>query len=246
MGHEDLEKLREYIKGLKEITISFSGGVDSSFLAKVAFEELGKKATAITVANEFTCEDDILNSIEIAKKIGIRHKIIKINILTEEIEKNSEDRCYLCKLNILSAIEGKNIADGTTVDDNPEDRPGMVALEEMGVVSPLKECGLGKEKIRKLAKELGLPNYNKPSNSCLATRIPFNSKITKEKLEKIDAAETILKKKGISGARAKLKDSSFLIELPSKEITKYKNSKKEIEDKIYQLGVNEIKLEERK
>ncbi|MFW6013692.1 MAG: ATP-dependent sacrificial sulfur transferase LarE [Candidatus Nanoarchaeia archaeon] len=241
-----LKELRGYIKELKELTISFSGGVDSSLLAKVAFDELGKKATAITVASEFTCEDEIINSINIAKEIGIKHKIIKINILDEELEKNCKERCYHCKIRILTAIEGKTIAEGTNADDIFETRPGMKALEELEVLSPLKECGLGKEKIRKLAKELGLSNYNKPSNSCLATRIPFNSKITKEKLEKIETAEKILKEKKITGARARLNDDTFLIELPSTEIEKYNDSRKNIEDKIYKLNIKKIKLGERK
>ncbi len=240
-----IEELKYIIKNLGEVSIAFSGGVDSSLVSKISYETLGSKATAITVASEFTSEDDILEAIKTAKEIGIRHKIIKIRIIDQEIEKNNKSRCYICKKKILSSIPGKNIVDGTNADDDTEERPGIRALEEYGVISPLKKASIGKSEIRKMAKELGLSNYNKKSNSCLATRIPFNSIITREKLAKIEITERILKKENIFNTRARLKNNKLTIEIPTKYLKKYENSLDRIKEKIYETGIESIETSER-
>ena len=239
-----LEELKKSISQLKEATIAFSGGIDSTLVAKIAHETLGKKAIACTIASEFTSEDDVLYSVKIAKEIGIRHKIIRINILDEKISKNPKNRCYLCKKKILLSLPGKNILDGTNADDDKK-RPGMKALKEFGVFSPLKECGIKKHYVRMIAKDIGLSNYNKESNSCLATRIPFNSKITYDKLKKVETAEKILTEQDICNVRARLKDEKFILEIPGKYFKRYEESSKEINEKIYQTNIKAIDISER-
>ncbi len=239
-----IEKLRDTIKGLGEVSVAFSGGVDSTLVSKIAYEVLGDKATAVTVVSEFTGENDISGAIKTAEEIGIKHKIIKVKILDGEIKKNPENRCYLCKVKILSSIPGKNIIDGTNADDD-EKRPGMRALREFGVYTPLKELGIGKWEIRQLAKEYGLSNHNKESNSCLATRIPFHSEITKDKLNKIEIAENALNEEKIYNIRARLVNDKFVFEIPAKYLKKYEDSTDKIKNRITKTNIKTIELRER-
>ncbi|MFW6450498.1 MAG: asparagine synthase-related protein, partial [Nanoarchaeota archaeon] len=149
---DKLNNLRQKIRSLKRVTVSFSGGVDSTLVSKVAYDELGGQALAVTVKTEFITEDEILYAVNIAKDIGIKHKIVYVSLLDDEIiAKNPADRCYFCKLNILENLPGKIILDGTNADDDPG-RPGMQALEELGINSPLKECGITKQEVREIAK----------------------------------------------------------------------------------------------
>lgn len=229
---EKLNQLREKIKELKEATVSFSGGVDSSLLAKTAFDVLGDKAQAITVKTEFIPEDDIINAVNTAREIGIKHKIIHINLLEdEEITSNPEDRCYLCKLNLMEAMPGRRVLDGTNADDD-DGRPGLKAIEEIGVYSPLRELGIGKEKIREMAKELNLANASRPSNSCLATRIPFNKEITKEKLSRVEKSEKVLNNHGINNVRARIYDEGMFIEVPDEYKKHFAENKEKIQEKL--------------
>ncbi|MGM5482817.1 MAG: ATP-dependent sacrificial sulfur transferase LarE [Nanobdellota archaeon] len=227
-----LTDLRKFIRKYNSLTVAFSGGVDSSLVAKVAYDTLGKKAKAVTIKTEFTSENDILNSINLAKEIGIKHKIIHTTLLSNpNIRKNTQDRCYLCKLNIISTISGKIIMDGTNSDDDPA-RPGIEAIKELGVISPLKELKIDKRQVRKIAHELGLTNHSLASNSCLATRIPFNENITTEKLRLIEKAEDILNKNSIHGCRARLTNDNFIIEMNKKYSITYSNLKSELKKEL--------------
>ncbi len=196
-----MDLLIENIRLRKKIIVALSGGVDSSVVAALAYKALGENSLAITISSPLTPSSDLKDAEDIAKYIGIKHIVIEMNELTiPEIEMNPPSRCYLCKyfrfknlIEYANKIGIQTVADGTTVDDLNEYRPGLKAIRELNVYSPLLEVGLRKKDVRDIAKSLNLPIYNKPSNACLATRIPYNERLTVQRLRRIDAAEKILK-----------------------------------------------------
>lgn len=232
-----LQALKSRIGELKEATVCLSGGVDSSAVAKAAYDVLKDRARAVTIKTEFIPEEDVLNAVRIAKEIGIKHKIVCVNLLDEEIEINPENRCYLCKLRIISSVPGKIILDGTNADDDPK-RPGLAAIEELGVISPLKETGITKQEVRQIASDMGLTNWSKPQNSCLATRIPFGTRITMERLKIIEKAESTLHKLGITDCRARLHSDSITLVIPKSYKESFEKQKNFVDKEI---PVNDIK-----
>lgn len=202
--NEKYLKLKETLKDLNKIAIAFSGGVDSTFLAKVGKEILNENAIAITVIAPMHPSKEIEEAKKLAKEIGIKHILIELEMSAiDAIENNPPDRCYVCKKRVFSEIikEAKkygihNVLDGSNIDDLSDYRPGMKAIDELKVVSPLKIASLTKEDIRILSKELNLNTWNKPSFSCLVTRFPYFEKLTLEKLNIVEKAEDILRQHG--------------------------------------------------
>jgi len=229
-----------------KVAVAFSGGVDSTLLAYVC-KTVKPDSLAITVDTEVIARGELEEAKNIAKTLGLNHKVVRLKLLDiPEFVENSEMRCYYCKRAIIKAIKGEIgddyvLFDGTNKDDLSDFRPGLRAKKEFGVVSPL-EC-LTKEEIRKIARELGLPNWNKPSNSCLATRIPYGYKITKKKLEMIEEAEKFLKDSGFSVIRVRMEGKNARIEVGINEIEKAFRMREVIVDKLKQLGFQRISLD---
>ena len=207
LGNEVKDKYEKLIKYLKSyntnVIIAFSGGIDSSFLAITAVNVLGNEnVLLVTFDSPFMFRSDIEIAKRIARFINAKHLILKVSLKNPDIWRNPPNRCYLCKqemfktlLNYAKKVLSRFVVmDGTNADDVQKHRPGLRALQELGVKSPLAELGFTKKDVRVLAKELGLPNWNKPPSSCLATRIPYGELITIEKLRRIETAENIVKK----------------------------------------------------
>jgi uncharacterized protein len=208
--------------------VAFSGGVDSSFLAAVAAQELGDRALAVTVKSPVQPAGERDAAEHAAAAIGIRHRIIEVDSLDSDyFTANSPDRCYRCKLDLFQRLrsiareEGLDIvADGTTLDDLNDYRPGRRALSELGVLSPLLEAGVTKDDIRAWSRTMGLPSADKPSMACLASRIPYGTPITAERLAAVDAVEEFLRAHGIAQVRARHHGNVVRIEVPVPEIGK--------------------------
>ena len=219
--------LEEFFKYYKKVALAFSGGVDSSYLLYI-LKKLNIESTAYFIKSEFQPDFELKESITLATKLGADLKIIDNPILDEEkIINNDVSRCYYCKQNIFSHIikaakqDGYNIIiDGTNATDDEGDRPGMKALKEMKILSPLKICSLTKEDIRSLSKEAGLPTWDKPSYSCLATRISKGEKIKKNTLVKIEKSESYLFKLGFKDFRIRVKNNSAVIQVKEKDFQK--------------------------
>ncbi len=236
---EKFENLKKYLRELGSVCIAFSGGVDSTFLLAVASEVLNDKAIAVTVHASMHTKREYNESVDFASKLGVNHIVIEANEYSiKEFVDNDKDRCYYCKRAIFTKIkeialenETEYVADGTNVDDDNDYRPGMRALNELGVVSPLKMAGLTKQDIRDLSKQMNLLTWDKPSFACLASRIPYGMKITPEKLSMVEAAEEILIELGFRQFRVRHHGDIARIELPPDEIRDFIN-KENIDDVV--------------
>lgn len=221
------KKLIDILLGLKEVIIGFSGGVDSSFLLKVAYDTLGDKAIGITVHTPMYPKMEMEFAKKISRKIGVTQVIINIEDGNEIIKFNPVDRCYICKKNIFGKIKEESIKynitkvlDGSNLDDLKMYRPGKKALEELGIHSPLAEAMLTKRDIRMLSKQIGLETYDKPSFSCLMTRFEYGEEVTKEKLSMIESCEQYLNNLGLKNYRVRKHSNLCRIELSIEEIEK--------------------------
>nr|NQU91263.1 ATP-dependent sacrificial sulfur transferase LarE [Bacteroidota bacterium] len=201
------KNLIHFLGRLNKVAIAFSGGVDSTFLVAAAKQALGENVVAFTVNAPHIPDWEVKEAKDWIKQSGVKHEIIKAEI-PENIKNNPSNRCYLCKKQIFTILKSEAkkrgiqyLLEGTNKDDEGDYRPGMKALEELDVLSPLREVGLTKNEIRQLSKEFHLPTWNKLAYACLLTRIPYNTTVTTEELARIEKGEVYLFQLGYKGAR---------------------------------------------
>jgi uncharacterized protein len=248
---EKFKRLKELIRNLKNVAVAFSGGVDSTFLLKVAHMELGDNAIGITVNSMIHPRWEIESAREIARMIGVRHIVLDADVSTNEnIMKNPPDRCYHCKLTVFSLIKEtakqygiENVADGSNADDVGDYRPGMRALKELGILSPLMDVGLKKEEIRRLSKDLGLPTWNKPALACLATRIPYNTRITDKALSMIEEGEDFLRSLGFIQVRLRHLDNIAKIEVLPEDMPRLLELRDTVVERLRSIGYTYITMD---
>ena len=248
---EKLEKLRENLKKMDNVAVGFSGGVDSAFLLKTAHDILGDKVIAVTAISPLYTNKEIEESRYFANNIGVQQRFIKSKYEDiEKISKNPVNRCYYCKKNLFSKIKKfakkENIAfvlDGSNADDVEDYRPGLKAINELGVVSPLIDVGLTKREIRDLSKEMNLDTWNKSESACLASRFPYNTEITKSRLEKIQKAEDFIRELGVKKFRVRFHEEIARIEVPKYNFKIILNHSDEIVKKFKELGFIYITLD---
>ena len=239
-----MERLKEILKKMDRVVIAFSGGVDSSFLLKMAKDILQDgNVLAVTTVSETYTSSELKQAKRFAKKLGVRHKII----FTEELKnknftKNPIDRCYyckkelFCKLNEIAKKQGFDyVLDASNTDDTKDYRPGSKAKKEFGVRSPLIEAGFTKRDIRRYSMSLKLETANLPSMACLASRFPYVQKINKYTLSMIELAEKYIKKQGISQVRVRWHRDIARIEVEKGTIKKF------LDDKFCKLVVKRLK-----
>ncbi|MGM9549105.1 MAG: ATP-dependent sacrificial sulfur transferase LarE [Faecousia sp.] len=217
--------LEQFFSEHPEAAIAFSGGVDSAYLLYAA-KRFAVRAKAYYVKSAFQPQFELEDAQRLAKELGAEMQVINVDILSRgEVAANPADRCYHCKRalfeQILRAakIDGFSVLlDGTNASDNAGDRPGMRALRELSVRSPLRECGLTKAEIRRLSQEAGLFTWDKPAYACLATRIPAGERITLQKLEQTEKAERYLSALGLRNFRVRMLGSSAKLEVTSSDL----------------------------
>lgn len=217
--------LSEFFKENNRVALGFSGGVDSSYLLYAALKS-GATVRAYYVRSAFQPRFEFDDAVRMAKELGADMKIIDVNVLANDaVASNPSDRCYYCKKTLFGAIRERALADGfdvlmdgTNASDDSGDRPGMKALGEFSVRSPLRECGLTKAEIRRLSKEAGLCTWNKPAYACLATRIPAGDRITPELLAKVEGAEGELFAMGYSDFRVRVYKGAARLQFPEEQM----------------------------
>jgi len=249
-----LEKLKRILKELDSVVIAFSGGLDSTFLLKIARDVLGKdKVLAVTAYSRTYPKMEYNLAKDLAKRLDVKH----ITVYTKELEnssfrKNTPWRCFYCKdelfrkLNLLAQAKGyQRVLDGTNYEDEFDYRPGRKASKKWNILSPLKEVRLRKNEIRLLARNFGLPNWDKPPQACLSSRIPYYTEITPAKLERIEKAEDFLYKKGFKQVRVRFYEHLARIEVGKEEIRRFLNSRlcREVIRKFKKLGFKYITLD---
>jgi uncharacterized protein len=250
---EKFQLLKDNMKKRGSAAIAFSGGVDSTFLVKVAHEVLGDKLIAVTATSSTYPERELKEAIKYAEDMGVKHLIISSEELDiEGFASNPKNRCYYCKKELFTKIKDvakehgvEYVFDGSNFDDTGDYRPGMQAARELEVVSPLKEAQLTKDDIRELSKELGLPTWNKPSFACLSSRFPYGKKITIPKLKMVEEAEQFLLDMGLRQVRVRHHGEIARIEVSPEERVKFFDVEvmDKIGDKFKKIGFAYVTLD---
>ena len=249
--YKKYEHLKEIIASYDSLLVAFSGGVDSSFLLKTAYDVLGNKAIGITASTPYIADWEIADAVRIAKEIGVHHEVVKKPWI-EAVKSNPNNRCYICKHALFSSLldfaqqKGFSaVAEGSNVDDTKEVRPGRVALGELNIKTPLLDAGLTKSEIRALSKEFGLSTWDKPSYACLLTRFPYNQTINDVALTSVGNAEGFMITQGYGHIRVRYVDGLARIEMPESEMIRFVNDTRmrEMRDHLKSLGFVYITLD---
>ena len=247
---EELEKLLE---SYKRVAVAFSSGVDSTYLLKMAQKVLGEKVIAVTASSSSFPKRELEEAKTFCRENGIRHIVVESEELDiDGFRQNPKNRCYLCKHELFEKIRSiakengiETVVEASNTDDDGDYRPGLVAVKELGIESPLRHVGLSKKEIREYSKELGLPTWNKQSFACLSSRFVYGETISEEKLAMVDQAEQLLLDMGFHQLRVRIHDKLARIEVQPSEFEKImqEENRTKIFHELKQYGFTYVTLD---
>ena len=246
------KRLKEYLQEQGPVVIAFSGGVDSTYLVKVAQEVLGDRVLAVTAKASAFSERDLREAIEFCRQEGIAHRVMEIDEMEiPGFAENPPDRCYICKKGIFGEIlriadeQGLHrVAEGSNLSDLGDYRPGMRAIREMRVLSPLREAGLYKKEIRALSEMRNLPTWSKPSAACLASRFVYGETITREKLRMVEAGENVLSDMGFRQLRVRMHGENLArIEVEEEQLPQLLAARREVLAAFQRIGYTYVTMD---
>lgn len=253
---EKRQKLEQIFEELtrKDTAVAFSGGADSSLILKLALfyaKKNGTRVIAYTAHTELHPMEDMELAVKIAGEMGAQHIVLPVDELADAgIEENPKDRCYLCKKLIFRSLQEKAaqqgisvVIEGTNLDDTKVYRPGLLALQELGIHSPLKEAEFTKQEVRKLAGELGISTASRPAAPCMATRFPYGTHLTVEKLKQVEQGEIFLKSLGFTNLRLRVHGNVVRIEVPASQMEEVLRCREEITAQLKILGYDYVTLD---
>jgi uncharacterized protein len=241
------------IADLKSVLVAFSGGVDSTLLLKLCHDVLKDRAMAVTATSSLQPGHENEAAFQTAQNMGVRHIRIQSQILDQAVFlENTDQRCYHCKRHLFEKLriladdlKLAHVAHGANADDLSDYRPGFRAAEELGVVAPLLEVGLGKSEIRQLSKQLNLATWDKPAMACLATRIPYGTTLTTELLDQVNAAEAVMAAYGFRSCRVRCHGPIARIEVPEPDIERFLEPalRKKLVEKLKDIGFKHVTVD---
>lgn len=247
------DELKKYLAELDSVAVAFSGGVDSTFLLKVAHDVLGNKVVAVTAASKVFPQRELEDTKKFCRAENVRQIIFdSYELMKDALRQNPKNRCYICKRSLFEKIlqiaaENKiaYVVEGSNMDDNGDYRPGLQAIDELGIKSPLRHVGLWKKEIRALSQELNLPTWDKPSFACLASRFVYGETISEEKLVMVEKAENFLLDNGFKQVRVRIHGNIARIEILTDEFDKFftKDFRNEVATKFKEYGFTYVTLD---
>lgn len=251
MLDDKYERLKALIAGAGSAVVAFSGGVDSSVLVKVAYDVLGDKACAVTLDSPTIPRSELKGAEEFAREAGVRHVVLRHNeISNPAFASNPSDRCFYCKSELAGRLldfareNGFScVFEGTNVSELSGHRPGAEALRAAGVSSPLADAGFSKADVRALAERLDLPNFDKPSQACLSSRIAYGEAITGDKLKAVELAEEYLRGLGVRQVRVRCHGSIARIEVEPRDFERVLDAGESVYDRLRGLGFSYVSLD---
>lgn len=249
MENEKYRRLSQRLLKMGSSAVAFSGGADSTLLLAVAHDVLGERALALTAVTPFTERQEISNAVAIATSLAVRHELVELD-MPGGMDSNPPDRCYICKhalyqrlIAVASEAGFPRVLDGTNLDDLNDYRPGILALRELGIESPFVELKITKADIRTLSRERGLSTWNRPTNACLLTRLPIDTRVTMEDLQRVEEAERILRGRGYDWVRVRLHGTLARIEVAPEQRSRLLEEADSVASALQELGFRYVAMD---